>query len=98
MLGLASALAYLGGAVLIVALVVGYVRALRQGPSATARHKLLAGIGAVMLVLLVASLVLGPRGSTALFAAAAAVMVATNLDLLRRQNRTSSGSQGVDAR
>jgi len=94
---LASALAYLGGTVLIVALVVGYARALTHDSPARARHRLLARIGVVMLVLLVLSLILDPRGSTALFAAGAAVMVVTNLDLLRRQQRTNSGSQNADA-
>ena len=98
MLSLGSTLAYLGGAVMIVALVVGYVHGLRHGSPASARSRLLAGLGAVILVLFVASLILSPRGSTALLAAAAAVMVATNLDLLRRQNRTNSGSRGADAR
>ena len=94
---LGSALAYLGAAGLILALLIGYVRALTHPAPAPVQRRRTVRIGGVMLALLVTSLVLDPRGSTALLTLAAAVLVATNLDLLRREQRTSAGPQDPDA-
>lgn len=91
MLSLASTLAYLGAAGLFVALLVNYAHALTHDVPATKQYRLHVKIGTVMLVLLVLSLTLSPRGSTGVMAAAAAVMVVTNLDLLRRGKRSAPG-------
>ena len=80
-------------------MVVGYVRALMH-PSTPApvKHRRLVLIGAVMWVLFVASFILSPGLGEALLVAAAAIMVATNLDLLRRDRKVSDRSGGSDTR
>lgn len=83
-------LIYVGATGLIVALIVSYVRARRHPSVAPAQHRRQVVIGGVMGTLFVLSLILSERGSTVVLVAAAAVMVATNLDLLRRDRRLAA--------
>jgi hypothetical protein len=89
-LTIGSILVYLGATGLIVASLLAYVRALIHPSQAPVQHRRQVKIWAAIGSLFVFSLILSPRGSTAMLVAAATVMVATNLDLLRRDARATT--------